>query len=158
MDKYGRHSGGLFVYGDPSGRHEDTRTVAGHNDFNIIRKELKGMYPQILLLSKAPSVAMRGTFINAIFRDKEQGIEITINEQCTNLINDMLFGKQASDGTKFKEKGKDKETGISVEKYHHFSDGMDYLICKMFINEYNEFKRGFSNFDYSMPFSKKFQR
>jgi hypothetical protein len=158
MDKYRNHKSGLFVYGDPAGRHEDTRTEAGHNDFNIIRKELKSMYPQILLMSKAPSVAMRGSFINAIYRDNEQGVSITINEKCTNLINDMLFGKQASDGTKFKERGKDKTTGISVEKYHHFSDNMDYLIIKMFINEYNEFKRGFSNFDYSMPFTKKFNR
>ena len=101
---------------------------------------------------------MRGSFINAIFRDKEQGIKISINEICTPLINDMLFGKQASDGTKFKERGKDKETGITVEKYHHFSDNMDYLICKMFINEYNEFKRGNSSFDYSMPYERKFNR
>jgi hypothetical protein len=158
LQGYGSHDAGLFVYGDPAGRHEDTRSELGANDFNIIRKELRPMHPQVMLLMKAPSVSMRGNFINAIFRDNEQGISIEINEKCTELINDLLFGKMASDGTKFKEKHKDKESGIQVEKHHHFSDNMDYLICKAFINEYNEFKRGFSTFDYSMPYKRNFKR
>lgn len=158
IERYQNHEGGLFIYGDPSGKSEDSKYEKGHDHFNIIRKELKKYYPQIKLLTKAPSVAMRGNFINAIFKQNEQDISININEACSTFINDLLFGKQASDGSKWKEKGKDKETGLTSEKYHHFSDNMDYLICKVFINEYNEFKRGFSSFDYSMPYTKKFNR
>ena len=150
-NKYHRHEAGLFVYGDPTGKNEDSKYEKGHNHYSIIRKELKRFMPQTQLFSKAPSVTMRGNFINAIFANNEQGISIEIDEDCTNIINDLLFGKMASDGTKYKEKGKDKESGISVEKYHHFSDNLDYLVCKVCYEEYKKFKRGGHSFDYSLP-------
>lgn len=158
LEKYRHHESGLFIYGDPSGRNEDTKTQRGHNNFTIIRKTLKSMHPEIRVSRKAPSVSMRGNFINAIFRDNEQGLKISIHEGCNHIINDLLFGKQASDGTKFKEKAKDKETGISVEKYHHFSDNLDYFVCKAFTEEYSNFKRGGHNFNYSIPSERKFGR
>jgi phage terminase large subunit len=149
-ERYDRHEAGLFVYGDPTGKNEDSKYEKGHNHYSIIKKELKRFMPQTKLFSKAPSVTMRGNFINAIFLNNEQGITIEISETCTNLTNDLLFGKMASDGTKYKEKGKDKESGISVEKYHHFSDNLDYLVCKVCYDEYRIFKRGGHSFDYSL--------
>lgn len=139
-DKYHKHEGGLFIYGDATGKAEDTKSEKGHNNFSIIMKELSAFHPQKRVPKANPSVSMRGNFINAIFQNNEQGLSIEINEKCTHLTNDLLFGKQASDGTKFKERAKDKETGISVEKYHHFSDNMDYLVIKAFQEEYNLFK------------------
>lgn len=139
-EKYKSHEGGLFIYGDATGRAEDTKSERGHNNFSIIMKELSAFHPQKRVPLSNPSVAMRGNFINSIFQNNEQGLSIEINEKCTHLTSDLLFGKQASDGTKFKEEGKDKETGIRVQKYHHFSDGMDYLIIKAFQEEYNKFK------------------
>ena len=36
---------GIFYYGDPSGRHEDTRTERGYNDYSIVDKELESYNP-----------------------------------------------------------------------------------------------------------------
>lgn len=138
--RYRKHEGGLFIYGDATGKNEDTKTEKGHNNFHIIMRELAGFHPQKRVSLSNPSVSMRGNFINAIYRDNEADISISINEKCTHIVNDLLFGKQASDGSKFKERAKDKTTGISVEKYHHFSDNLDYIVCKAFQNEYNKFK------------------
>lgn len=156
-DKYRKHEGGLFIYGDATGKKEGTDKEKGHNDWSIIMKELAAFHPQKRVPKANPSVAMRGNFINAIFQSNEQDLSIEINEKCTHLTNDLLFGKQASDGTKFKERAKDKETGISVEKYHHFSDNMDYLVVKAFQEEYNTFKSSASH-SYEAGSDKTFQR
>jgi phage terminase large subunit len=120
--KYLSHSSGLFIYGDPSGRNEDTRSEAGHNDYKIIVQELSQYKPVLRLDNIHPSVTARGNFINTIFANGFNGVNILISDKCKHLINDLLFLKEASDGTKHKEKQKDKESGITSEKYGHFSD------------------------------------
>lgn len=149
--KYGSHNAGLFIYGDPAGKHEDTRSTERRNDFTIIASELKSMSPQKRLHNAAPVVMTRGNFINEIFRANYEGVKIEIHEKCTNMINDMMFGLVALDGTKYKEKGKNKESGMTEEKYHHFSDGMDYFLTKAFKEQYAKFKRGGVETDYSIP-------
>lgn len=149
--KYPHHTGGLFLYGDPAGYSADTRSERGKNDYTIIMSELEKYLPQRRIHTVAPSVTTRGNFINQIFSNNYEGIDIKINENCTNLINDMLFGQFDADGKKFKDRGKNKETGVSEEKYHHFSDGMDYMITKAFATEYSKFKRGNKEFDYTIP-------
>ena len=158
LRKYRTHRAGLYVYGDPAGRAEDTRSEKGHNDYNIIRKELKSLNPQIKIFSAAPSVTMRGEFINSIFNFNIPEIKIRIDERCKHMTNDLLFGKSDHDGQKLKEKHKDKETGLSYEKYHHMSDTLDYFVCKILINDYNKFKSGVEGFDYSVPTGQKFRR
>lgn len=148
-NKYKNHKGGIFIYGDPSGKAQDSKLQRGVNHYSIIRKALSGFGLQMKVFTKAPSVEIRGMFINDIFANNTEGIEIMIHERCTHVINDLLFGKGSGDGDKFKEKWKDKETGITMEKYHHFSDGLDYLIVKVFFNEYARFKASLGGFDYS---------
>jgi PBSX family phage terminase large subunit len=150
IEKYKRHESGLFVYGDPTGKNDDSKYEKGENHFHIIRKELKRFHPETKLFQKAPSVTMRGNFINSIFKKNIYDIDIQIWEGCTNVINDYLFGRQHSDGTKLKEKYKDKESGLTSEKYHHFSDGIDYLVCKVCFEDYSHFKRGGFEFDYTI--------
>ena len=139
---YQSHSSGCFIYGDPAGQHEDTRTEKGANDYTIIRKELEVFKPNMRVQSKAPSVVMRANFINTIFQNGYSGIEIEIDNKCENTLNDYLYLKEDSDGTKKKERGKDPSTGISFEKYGHTSDANDYFICTIFANEYAEYQRG----------------
>jgi len=43
--RYAAHTAGVWVYGDPAGLHEDTRTEKGYNDFIIIMNELKAFRP-----------------------------------------------------------------------------------------------------------------
>jgi hypothetical protein len=139
--RYFSHSAGLFIYGDPSGKNEDTRTEAGHNDYRIIENELDRFRPALRVARKHPPVVMRGNFINSIFQSGFEGLNIIISDNCKYLINDFTFGKEAPDGTKFKEKGKvDGVTG--VEKYFHLSDTMDYFICEAFSNEFEIYQHG----------------
>jgi PBSX family phage terminase large subunit len=140
--KYAGHKAGLFIYGDPSGFHEDTRQdQKGHNDYYIIMNELKQFDPKSRVAKSAPPIVSRGNFINQIFEIKQGGIEVLINSKCSYSIMDLVYLKEMSDGTKHKEKGKD-ESGVTSEKYGHFSDGMDYFLTEIFRTEFNQYLDG----------------
>jgi hypothetical protein len=138
--RYNLHNTGLFIYGDPSGRNEDTRSEKGHNDYSVIEDELAKFNPILRVASSHPPVHMRGMFINAIFEHNFSSLFIFINEKSVYLKQDLLFGKEASDGAKFKEKA--KIDGVTAEKYHHFSDGMDYLICEAWSEYFDTYQNG----------------
>ena len=140
--RYMNHSAGLFIYGDPSGKNEDTRTEKGYNDYTIIQNELMQYSPINRVATKHPPVVIRGNFINTIFNDGFEGINIVISDKCKLYINDLLFLKEASDGTKLKEKTKDKDSGVQYEKYGHFTDNADYFICSAFENEFRMYQFG----------------
>lgn len=140
--KYPNHIGGLFIYGDPSGVSEDTRSEKGHNDFSIIMKELNQYNPTRRLHKKAPAVVTRIQWINSILAIQEGGLKIVIDEGCKTTITDYQNGKEASDGTKFKEKVKDPNTKISYELYHHVTDANDYFLTKAFSNEFRKYSKG----------------
>jgi phage terminase large subunit len=116
---YPGHTAGLFVYGDPSGKQEDTRTEVGYNDFVIIMRALAQYRPTQRVAKAAPPVTMRGNFINAVFAHNEQGLEFIIGNNCSKSIADYMYLKEAADGTKAKIKEKNKDTGVTYEKYGH---------------------------------------
>lgn len=141
--RYAAHGkAGMYIYGDPAGKHEDTRQEKGYNDFTIIKNELAQYSPVLKVATAAPPVVMRGNFINTIWEKKFEGIEILIDNKCKNTINDYTYGKEASDGTKLKEKAKDTGTGVTYEKFHHCSDANDYFICQAFAAEFTKYQRG----------------
>lgn len=140
--RYQGHSAGMFIYGDPSGVKEDTRTEKGQNDFTIVLNTLREFKPSLRKLSSAPSVSMRGNFINTLFVDGFQGVTITIGDNCFESIKDYQFVKEDSEGGKYKEMGKDEITGVPAQKYGHFSDGDDYFICFAFAGEYARYQKG----------------
>lgn len=138
--RYYNHKSGMFIYGDATARHEDTRSEKGFDDYLIIRRELDKYNPVVRVPNSNPPVHIRGQFINTCFEHYFEGIEIIIMEDSTYLKNDLLFGKQASDGTKLKEKV--KTNGVQHEKYHHFSDGLDYIACEVFASEFANYQLG----------------
>lgn len=144
--RYHDHIAGLFIYGDPAGKHEDTRVekhdVKGYNDYLIISKQLVKFHPKLRVALSAPAVVARGNFINKIFIDTYEGIEIFIHENCKKSIADYVYLKEASDGLKLKEKVKNPETLVTYEKYGHTSDSGDYFICAAFVTEFSKFQRG----------------
>jgi len=140
-EKYPYHRGGVFIYGDPSGRKEDTRNEKGHNDFRIIVKALSRYNPRTKIADSAPPVVQRINWINAIMAANEGSIEIWINENCKYTILDYTQGKEKADGTKFKETFKD-DTGVQCERYHHISDANDYFLTKIFRDDFNKYLRG----------------
>ena len=75
----------------------------------------------------------RRDFINRIFEEKLP-IRILIDENCRKMIADLMYCKQAVDGTKDKHIVTDKETGDRYQKYGHLSDGFDYLLTEAFKN------------------------
>ena len=140
--RYKGHVGGMRIYGDPSGDHEDTRSEKGSNDFTIIRSELKEFNATICKDEKAPPVVMRGNFINTVFEKNYAGLKFLIGDRCKNTIADYTYGKEASDGTKLKEKIKDRITLVTYEKFHHCSDANDYFYCYAFRGEFILYQRG----------------
>lgn len=144
--RYKHHEAGLFIYGDPSGKHEDTRvekrTEDGYNDFTIIRNELESFNPSMRISSSAPPVVARGNFINAIFENNFEGINITIGNNCKNSCRDYQYLQEASDGRKSKEKEKNENSGIQHEKYGHTSDASDYLLCYVYRSEFTLHQKG----------------
>lgn len=131
---------GMYIYGDPAGKHEDTRQEKGYNDFTIIMSELSQFSPTKRVALAAPAVIMRGNFINTVWEKKFEGLEFLIGDNCKRTINDYLYLKEASDGTKMKEKA--KENGVSFEKYGHCSDANDYFFCQAFQAEFAKYQRG----------------
>lgn len=146
---FSNHRGGLFIYGDPSGRNRDTRQEKGFNDYKIIEQELAFYKPSLRVANSHAAVKMRGNFINTIFEEQFNGVEIWVNPNCTKTVNDLMYTKEAPDGTKLKEKTTDPITKIKYEKYGHISDGIDYMIVEAFKRDYEKYQ-GYSTFERGM--------
>lgn len=139
-DRFRTHKDSVFIYGDPAGKHEDTRKEDGGDDFTIIMEKLSYFRPKKRVASSAPNVSMRGKFINNILAGNAD-VAILINPECTETIKDYTNGKEDKEGRKLKEKTKDEE-GIPHEKYHHFTDGDDYFITRYLKDAFKKYLRG----------------
>lgn len=142
MAKYSDHVGSVFVYGDPAGRSESTRFEQSTNEYSIITRALGDLKVRTRVDRKAPPVELRGQFINEIFKNNFGGIRILVDDSCTNMIDDLMYCQEASDGTKFKQRIRDKESNLTHELRGHFTDALDYMLCRLFINEWRAYKRG----------------
>lgn len=150
--KYNQHTSGLFIYGDPAGKANDTRTEYGQNDYTIILKELQQFKPQLRVQSKAPSVVMSTNFLNSIFNGEIENINIMIDKENRKMIDDLLYLKQDKDGGKLIEYEKHPETGTKYEKYGHMFDLLRYLLITIYGNEYAIYQTGnkpFANLRYN---------
>lgn len=124
-------SGGIYIYGDASGKHRDTRGM--ENDYDIIERMFS---PYISGTSnrvahRNPGVNKRRMFFNRILEGKLP-IKIMMDPGCKYTIADFEYIKETPDGTKLKQTVKDDKQGATYEKYGHTSDSADYLICSAF--------------------------
>jgi phage terminase large subunit len=141
VEKYGDHEAEVFVYGDPAGKHEDTRSEKGHNDFTLVLNGLESMHQVTKRVGlSAPSVSMRGLWQNSIFKGEQPGLKILISKNCRNTLQDYQKVKKGADGAKEKRRVKNPTTGVSYEQYGHCSDANDYFLCKAFATHYKAFK------------------
>lgn len=131
----------IFIYGDRTSLKQDTKLQKGQNFFSIIEDNLKqsNYITSRRLPSRNPSVSSRGNFINLIFSENIFGIEYTISDTCLKTIDDYECVKEASDGTKLKEKTKHPVTKVTYEKYGHLTDTDDYFICEYYKIQYNKY-------------------
>lgn len=131
IKRYGGQINGLFYYGDPSGRKSDTRTA--EHDYNIVermlRKYLNNRSNRVPYVH--PRILKRKDFINNLFECVYDKYELVIDPKCKKSIADFEFVKEDVNGKKLKEKVKDKETGLTYEKYGHTSDSFDYFLCEL---------------------------
>lgn len=140
--RYMNHEGGLFIYGDATSRKADAKLEKGYNFFTLISKGLTQFSPNTRVPLSNPPVMIRGMFINQIFAGRIPEVEVVIGENCKKLIEDLRYTKEASDGTKLKERAKDPKTGVTFEQYGHLSDTMDYFITYFFKSKFSEFQHG----------------
>lgn len=136
--KYSNHVEGMYIYGDPSGRQQDSKSEKGFNNYTIITDELSKFKPQLRVATVAPSVKMSGEFINTIFNEGYKGYNLYINNNCKETIKDLLYLKIDKEGGKFIEKMKDSD-GSSVEKYGHCTDSLRYYIISYLNSEFSTF-------------------
>jgi hypothetical protein len=124
-------SGGLYYYGDASGKHRDTRGM--ENDYDIIRRRFAAYISNTSdrVGRKNPGVNKRRMFINRIFEEKLP-LRIVIDPKCKNLIADLEYIKETPEGTKHKQTVRDEKAGVSYEKWGHCSDDLDYFLCSAF--------------------------
>lgn len=141
MNIYKGHQGGVIIYGDPSGRQQDTRSERGHNDFTLIQRTLEPMRPSLRITASAPSVYMRGMWINSIFEGKSS-ITYIVHNKCVEARRDLRNLKKASDGTKNKRKVRNPKTGVSFEEYGHCTDAMEYFLTTCYLEEFSKFAKG----------------
>lgn len=142
LERFGDHAAEVFIYGDPAGKHEDTRSEKGSNDFTLILKALDEM-PQVSkkVSLAAPSVSMRCLWINQVFAGAVPGLTFLFDKGCRNTLQDYQKVKKGADGTKEKKRVKDAATGISYEPHGHTSDANDYFYCRAFATQYKEFQK-----------------
>ena len=146
--KYYKHKAGLFYYGDPNGRQGSTQTERGYSNYDIVNQQLADYNPINRVALKAPPVVPRGNFINSIFENNFEAIEIVINETCYNTISDYSSVKEDHEGNKDKRKIKDPDNPVPYEKYGHCSDANDYLLCTIFADEFNKSMTGDRKLEY----------
>ena len=134
---YKGHVAGVYYYGDPSGKRRDTRMQQGANDFTILHKELKDFYPKDRVLRKAPAVAARCRFMNALFHGQIEDCSIEIDNSCKHTDEEYRNVQEDMDGTK--RKTRVTENGVSFEKYGHISDGDEYFLIPVLETQYKAF-------------------
>lgn len=139
--RYKPNKESVFIYGDRTSLKQDTKLQKGKNFFTIIESNLKesGYITSLRLPKKNPSVSSRGNFINEIFKGNIESVEYTVSDKCVLTIDDYECIKEASDGTKHKEKTTHPVTKVTYEKHGHLTDTDDYFICEYYKEQYNNY-------------------
>jgi hypothetical protein len=142
LQKFDGHGSGVFIYGDATSRKDDTKLEQGQNFFSLIMDGLRIWRPVLRVPPANPSVVMRLRWINTWLETERDGMKLTIDESCKHSINDLLLIKETPDGVKFKEKERNPTTGVTYEKYGHFSDLFDYFVTTAFAQNFSRYQSG----------------
>ncbi len=138
IKRYPDHDKLIYIYGDRTSLKSDSKLEKGQNFFTIVEDNLtdNDFNHKRRLPSKNPNVHSRGGFINELLIGSIPGASYHISSKCPKTIDDYESVKEASDGTKFKEKTKHPITKVTYEKYGHLTDTDDYFLCEYFKKQY----------------------
>ena len=134
------HKSGMFIYGDATSRKDDVKQEKGKDFFRLAAEYLADFKPKLRVSKANPNVAMRGNFMNSVLKDNYAGIFLHIDPKCKKMIADLMNIAEAPDGTK--DKTKTLVNGIRAQRWGHFSDLLDYLICEAFSRYYLLYQSG----------------
>jgi hypothetical protein len=140
--RYPSHTSGLFMYGDATAEKEDTKLEKGYSFYRLAMDYLKAYRPNNRVSKSNPSVVMRGNWINTVLEKELNGINVIIDPKCKRAINDFINLKEDSDGTKLKSMETDPLTKVRYQKFGHFSDLFDYVMCSAFANDFSLYQTG----------------
>ena len=131
----------VYVHGDPAGRaksavDENSRSffdkyiaVLRANGFKVIDRVRKS----------SPKVALSAAYINEIYTDNLYGYSIEVGEHCAVSIEDYYSVKEDANGHMMKPKAKDPGTGLTYERYGHFSDAKRYVLIDLTEADYKRY-------------------
>jgi phage terminase large subunit len=153
----GKHKARVFIYGDPSGNAEDKQyfkvirnvlSTPGYlkHELNATgrKHEIHNFKVEVRAGRSIYFVVQRAMFINSLLEGDTSGgltLDLVVHPECVDVIEDYEQVKEDTDGTKLKNKVTDEETKRKYEEHGHCTDAMDYLICRMFINYYDRFRK-----------------
>lgn len=117
-------------------------TRQAQSDYDIARATLWQITnnKSLKVQKSNPEVRKRVLFLCSIFENKIPGVELLIDENCTNLIKDLLNIKEDANGGKLKPKARDKD-GATVETLGHTSDALEYLVTTILKRQFSDFER-----------------
>lgn len=139
--RYGKdHKAGMFIYGDATSKKDDVKQEKGKDFFKLAVEYLAEFHPKLRVGKSNPNVAMRGNFMNAVLGYNYSGIFINFDPSCKKMIADLMNIAEAPDGSK--DKTKVLVNGIRAQRWGHFSDLLDYLICECFSKYYALYQNG----------------
>lgn len=130
---------GFFYYGDATGK--NSLPIAEYkNYFSVVQSKLAhliGSKSRRLLKQNPRHKSLnygsmgRRDFVNKCLNGGF-GFDIEIDPSCKELIQDFEFVKEDANGAKKKDKV--LIDGVSCEKYGHFSDAFDSIVCYIWGN------------------------
>lgn len=129
----------VYIYGDASGNKRDTRSARSDYDIAqaVLRAKIGGKSNRVQRSN--PEIRKRVLFLCAIFEGKIPGAEIVIDKGCENLIRDLIYVKEDSNGGKLKKRV--TEGGVSFEQFGHTSDALEYLVTTVLQKQFAQFER-----------------
>lgn len=124
LNRYGKPSRVVYIYGDASGLRGQT---SGMSDFDMVRRVLSrwGLSRVVMKVGRRnPPVRDRVALVNAWLRNAAGEVRLYIHPRCKELIRD-LEEVVYKEGTSLIDKS-------SVRERTHLSDALGYLICQEF--------------------------
>lgn len=143
--RYPDHNAGMYIYGDASSKKEDVKQEKGKNLFTLAAEYLSCYNPQIRVSTQNPNNSMRQNFLNMIFLRNYGNLSIHLNSSCTHMIEDLVHCQEDPNPARAGSKDKSRVTvnGVKgVQRFGHFGDCLDYLMCEAFRVVYSMFQHG----------------
>lgn len=135
----------VYLYGDRSTKSRNNIDNDKRSFFSIVEETIRNNHfnTRDRMDKNAPPVASIADFVNAIFANEINGIEIEIGENCKKSISDYIETKTDKDGKMLKKRITDPKTKVNYEPHGHLTDCLKDFIYQAFTDEYNKWTRRF---------------